>query len=139
MRFAVKITDQFILEPILHTLGVKPDSSYVELGEKTLEVRMGIWFDETVPLSQIARIAPSDWPWWGGLGVKLIPHGVGVIGSLDGVVNLQLEAEREMRVLFNVKASQLAISVEDRDGFLAALSKATGLPISPHVPFSLKG
>src|SRR6185369_5693045 len=44
MRFPLKITDQFILEPILHVLGVKPDSSYVELGAGTLEVRMGGWF-----------------------------------------------------------------------------------------------
>ncbi len=138
MRFPLEITDQFILEPFLHAFGVTSESSYVELGDGVLEVGMGSWFHETIPLEEIAQIAPSDWPWWGGLGVKLIPHGVGVIGSLDNVVNVQLKGLREMRVLATVKASQLAISIADRDGFLAALSAATHLPVAPHVAFSVR-
>ncbi len=139
MRFPLKITEQFILEPVLHLLGVKPESSYVEIADGQLEVRMGIWFHEHLPLADVRQIAPSDWPWWGGLGVKLIPHGVGVIGSLEGVVSIELTSPRKMRVLFPVEVDRLAVSVEDRDGFLAALSQATKLPISPHVPFSMKG
>jgi hypothetical protein len=137
MRFPIKITEQFILEPVLHLFGVKPESSYVDIADGKLDVRMGIWFHEEIPLAEVKHLAPSDWPWWGGLGVKLIPHGVGVVGSLDGVVLIELAAPRKMRVLFPVEADRLAISIADRDGFLAELSNATGLTVAPHVPFSL--
>jgi hypothetical protein len=50
---------------------------------------MGRWFHERIPLDQIAAVAPSNWPWWGGLGVKLHHHGIGVVGSTDGIVNLK--------------------------------------------------
>jgi hypothetical protein len=135
MRFPIKITDNFLLEPVLHTFGVHPETSYVELGDDTLEVSMGRWFHERIPLADIARIAPSDWPWWGGLGVKLAHHGIGVVASTDGVVNVQLKSPLKMHAVIVVDSSQLWISLADRDAFLAALSTATGLPISDHVKF----
>lgn len=137
MRFPIKITDNFLLEPILHTFGAKPETSYVELGDGTLEVRMGVWFHETFPLSEVARVSPSEWPWWGGLGVKLHTHGVGVVGSTENVVNIQLKGPRKVKVLFEVDCSQLWVSLEDRDGFLSALSKACNVPISDHTPFKI--
>jgi hypothetical protein len=138
MRYPIKITEQFILEPVLHLLGVKPESSYVDVADGKLDVRMGFWFHEEIPIADVKHIAPSDWPWWGGLGVKLIPHGVGVVGALEGVVLIELAAKRKMRVLFPVEADRIAVSIEDREGFLGELSKLTGLTIAPHVHFSLK-
>ena len=135
MRFAMKITDNFLLEPVLHTFGVKPETSYFEIDGGKLEVRMGIWFHESFALDNIARIAPSDWPWWGGLGVKLHHHGVGVVGSTEGVVNVQLKQEQDVNVIVKVKSSQLWLSAEDRDGFLRALGEACHIPVSEHTPF----
>ena len=135
MRFAMKITDNFLLEPVLHTFGVKPETSYFEIDGGKLEVRMGIWFHESFALDNIARIAPSDWPWWGGLGVKLHHHGVGVVGTTDGVVNVQLKAEQKVNVIVTASCSQLWLSVEEPEGFLRALAAATGVPVSNHTPF----
>jgi hypothetical protein len=135
MRFPIKITENFILEPIMHTFGVKAETSYVEISGGSLEVRMGIWFHETFPLDQIGKIAPSDWPWWGGLGVKLHHHGVGVVGSTEGVVNVQLKGPQKVRAVLEVEATQLWISVENHEAFLNALSEATHLPVSEHVKF----
>ncbi|MEP7127197.1 MAG: hypothetical protein ABJE95_40055 [Byssovorax sp.] len=135
MRFALKITDNFLLEPVLHTFGVRPETSYLEIADGKLEVRMGIWFHESFALDNIARVAPSDWPWWGGLGVKLHHHGVGVVGSTEGVVNVQLKQAQDANVVVTVKASQLWLSLEDRDGFLRALGEACHVPVSEHTPF----
>ena len=135
MRFAMKITDNFLLEPVLHTFGVRPETSYFEIEGGKLEVRMGIWFHESFALDNVARIAPSDWPWWGGLGVKLHHHGVGVVGSTEGVVNVQLEVEQDVCAVVKVKCSQLWLSVEDQEGFLRVLAEATGVPVSNHTPF----
>jgi hypothetical protein len=135
MRFPVSITENFLLEPILHTFGVHQESSYVDLEADALHVYMGTWFNERIPVDTIAALAPSDWPWWGGLGVKLHHHGVGVVGSTEGVVNLKLKEPRPVRVLAVVNVEQLWVSLVDRDGFLTALAAATKLPVSPHSPF----
>ena len=96
---------------------------------------MGRWFHERIPLDGIGAIAPSEWPWWGGLGVKLAHHGVGVVGSTEGVVNLKLTRPIKMHVIAVVDVEQLWVSLADRDSFLTALSAATRLPISPPAKF----
>jgi hypothetical protein len=135
MRFPISITHNFVLEPIMHTFGAKPEVCYAEIEQGALHVRFGAWFDQTIPLGQIASLAPSEWPWWGGLGVKLHDHGVGVVGSTDGVVHVKLKAPVQVEVVFKVECSQLWISFEDPNGFLKALSEATGVPISEHAKF----
>lgn len=135
MRFPIKITENFLLEPILHTFGVNPESSYLELGPDALEVSMGMWFRESIPLGEIAALAPSEWPWWGGLGVKLGHHGVGVVASTETVVNLKFKRPLKVRVLVPVEVEQMWLSPEDRDGFLRALAEATKLPIGEHAKF----
>ncbi|MFO0556153.1 MAG: hypothetical protein U0271_47690 [Polyangiaceae bacterium] len=135
VRYPISITENFLLEPILHTFGVKDETSYAELHADHLEVSMGKWFHERIPFSEIASLAPSEWPWWGGLGVKLGHHGVGVVGSLDGVVNLKFKKPLEVRVLAQVSVEQMWVSLKDRDSFLQALAEATKLPISEHAKF----
>lgn len=96
---------------------------------------MGAWFDESFPVAKIASVAPSDWPWWGGLGVKLHHHGVGVVGSLDGIVHLRFAEKVKARVLVQLEIEQMWVSVEDRDAFMKAVAEAAGLAISAHSPF----
>ena len=135
MRFAISITHNFLLEPFMKTMGVSREDSFIEVDKETLHVRMGRWFDEKIPVARIKAIAPSDWPWWGGLGVKLGHHGVGVVGSMDHIVNIKFSEEIRVRVLFEVGVEQMWVSLEDRDAFLRALADATGVTVSPHTPF----
>jgi len=135
MRFPIKITENFLLEPIMHTFGAKQESSFVDLDGDSIHVKMGIWFDERIPLASIASIAPSDWPWWGGLGVKLGHHGVAVVGTMDGIVNLKFKGPVNVRVLVNVDVEQMWLSMADQKAFMDALAAATKLPLSPHTPF----
>jgi hypothetical protein len=135
MRFPISITHNFLLEPIMHTFGAKPEVCYAELHDKDLEVRFGIWFHEHVPLASLGSAAPSEWPWWGGLGVMLAHHGVGVVGSTEGVVNLAFEAPQKMRVIVDVEATQLWVSLEDPQSFLKALAEKTGKPTAEKRPF----
>lgn len=139
MRFPIRITHNLLLEPVLHTFGVKPEGSFVELTDTELEVSMGRWFHERLPLEAVASMAASDWPWWGGLGVKLGYHGVAVVGSAEEVVKLTFKRPLEVHVLAVVEVEQLWVSVEGRDAFLAALSKATGVAVSPPVASGVMG
>ncbi|MFO0659147.1 MAG: hypothetical protein U0165_04865 [Polyangiaceae bacterium] len=135
MRFPIKISDNFLVEPLLDTFGVNTETSFVELVEGALHLKMGGWFDETIPLSNIAAIAPSDWPWWGGLGVKLGHHGVGLVGAQEGIVNLKLKEPAKVRVLVSAQVEQVWLSLKDPLAFLSAVSDATKLPVGPHTPF----
>jgi hypothetical protein len=135
MRFPIKITDNFILEPVMHMFGAGRDVSYAEIAGGKLTVKMGIWFDESFPLDQISAIAPSDWPWWGGLGVKLVHHGVGVVGSTEGIVNVKFKTPQKARVIVQIDCNQLFLSLEDAEGFMRQLAEASKLPVSAHTPF----
>src|SRR5215510_1386916 len=135
MRFPIKITENFILEPIMHTFGAKPESTYADIHDGVLEVSMGVWFSEKLPLSEVSAIAPSDWPWWGGLGVKLHHHGVGVVGSTEGIVNVKFKTPQKARVIVQVDCNQLFLSLEDAEGFMRQLAETTKLPVSAHTPF----
>jgi hypothetical protein len=135
MRFPIKITDNFLLEPLLHTFGVRRETTFVELDADSITVSMGRWFHERIPLDQIAAVAPSSWPWWGGLGVKLHHHGIGVVGSTEGIVNLEFKVPLKMHALVIMEVKQLWLSLEDSDGFLRALSAACRLPVSEPTKF----
>lgn len=137
MRYPIRITANPLIGPFLRGFGVRRGNSYVELKGGALTIRMGCWFNETVPLGEIASMAPSEWPWWGGFGVRLAPRqGVAVVASTQGVVNIGLKRPRRMSILIVPRnAENLWVSLEDPDGFLRALSEATGLPISPFVSF----
>jgi hypothetical protein len=67
--------------------------------------------------------------------VKL--HGVGVVGSSDGIVVLKLRGPHKVFsvAILGVECEQLCVSLAHCDGGLAALSEASQLPVSPHVPF----
>jgi hypothetical protein len=135
MRFPIKITDNFLLEPVMKMFGAGPAVSFCDVDGGKLHVKMGVWFDESFPLAQIAQVAPSDWPWWGGLGVKLVHHGVGVVGSTEGIVNVKFKSPQKARVIVTVDATQLFLSLEDPEGFMKNLGEACGIGVSPHTPF----
>jgi len=135
MRFNLSITHNLLLEPILHASGVNAESTYVELREGVLEVAMGRWFHEQIPVAEIASVAPSEWPWYGGLGVKLHHHGVGVVGSTEGIVNVKLKQPRKMHAIAVVEAVQLWLSLDDPAGFMKAISEAAGIGVSPFAKF----
>jgi hypothetical protein len=137
MRYPIKITNHFLVGPLIKILGCKPETSYAEIDGSDLHIRMGIWFDATIPLAEIASVAPSDWPWWGGLGVKMIKEGVAVVGSTEGITAIRLKSPRHLRILVSVLSSRLLLSLEDRDGFIRALCEASRVEPSPHIPFSL--
>jgi len=135
MRYELKITENFLMEPIMAVFGVTQATSFVDLGATTFEVKMGIWFHETFPLAAISALGPSDWPWWGGLGVKLHHHGVGLVGSSENVINVKFREPQKVTAVVPVDCEQVWISMADRDGFLRALSEATKVAVSDHLPF----
>ncbi|RYE82421.1 MAG: hypothetical protein EOO75_20725 [Myxococcales bacterium] len=135
MRYPLKVTENFLLEPVLYSFGVRGETSHATIADGELEVQMGTWLHERIPLTEITRLSPATWPWWGGMGIKLAQHGVGLIGAFEGIVNVQLQAPRKVRVVLDADCSQVWLSLDDPDGFLRELSQATGVTTSELTPF----
>src|SRR5688572_15650379 len=133
MRFAIRLSS--VMKPVLFAAGVHHDNAYVEIGDGVLHVKMGPWFDETFTMSTIADVKASDWPWYGGLGTKLGPEkgGVGVVGSMDGIVAVRFKAPQPVKLWVivtdvGVSCSELRISLEEPDAFIAASASFPGEP-----------
>lgn len=126
MRFALRISSVF--KPVFFAAGATHESSYVEIGEDHLYVKMGPWFDQTFPLDHVKSVGPSEWPWYGGLGVKVGPTkgAVGVVGSLEGVVVLTFDPPQHVElwaVVASVPAEchELRIALEEPAAFQKAI------------------
>jgi len=131
MRFAIRLSS--VMKPILFAAGVHPENAYVEVGDGVLQVKMGPWFDESFPMNAVAKVTASDWPWYGGLGTKLGPEkgGVGVVGSMEGIVALRFKEPQPVKLWMivtdlGVECSELRISLEEPGAFLEAAASFAG-------------
>ena len=126
MRFPVRFANA--MRPLGRIFGMPPDDCFVELDLEhgAFRVKAGIWFDETFSLGRVEDVAPSSWPWWGGLGVKLGPRdSLGVVASTEGVIAIRFKERERMHLIVVVRRQELRVSLEDPDGFMRAMREAT--------------
>jgi hypothetical protein len=107
---------------LLSVLGMGPALSRVELGGDTLRVGMGWAFRATIPVSQITEARPRS-GLVGGIGVHGWRGRWLVNGAAAGLVTLTIDPEVRARVVVAVRLRELSLSLEDPDGFLAALGR----------------
>ncbi len=106
-------------------LGLGPRRSGVELTEEELQVRMGWGFAARIPRRSIHRAGPLGRPRdiWYALGIHTLLGGRWIVnGSLTGVVTLTIEPAVRARAFgLPIRLRWLAVSLQDPEGFLAAL------------------
>lgn len=113
-------------KPMLALFGATRERSYVDLRPSALRIRFGP-FMELIPFDEIASASLTRWPALGGIGWRIGPDYVGLIGSLEGVVELTLHSRRRAVVLFLPwRYTRISISFEDPEAFLAELSNKLG-------------
>lgn len=121
MRFAIRrdrVWRQFGL-----LAGASAGRSWVEISGGELRARYGWLFDRRFPLSSVNGAARRSWPLL--LGWRYHPPGiVGLIGSRSNVVEITFDRSWRAWTVFPFSYSRLAVSLEDLDGFLAALEEA---------------
>lgn len=119
MRFQMKIDP--VWRPFVLVGGATKENSYVEVTDDEVSFNYGMLFRRTVPRSEIKDSRPRDWPWWMGIGWRSnLRDLVGLVGSYDGVVEVELEEPfRAWRLL---PTKRIAVSLEDPEGFLSALN-----------------
>jgi hypothetical protein len=106
---------------------IPPSSAFVELDDETIHVRMSWAFSARIPRGQVAEAGPGKPP---TIRFTAGAHGWGgrwlVNGSAEGIVALKLsEPARAYVTGFPIRLKELSVSLEDPDGFLAALARNT--------------
>lgn len=111
---------------LFRCLLIWPSSSYLEFDGETLRVRMGWAFSARIPRGLVARAGPGKPPfirftagahWW-GRGRWLVN------GSPDGIVDVELSEPVRAFCIVPIRLKVLSVSLEDPEGFLAALGAA---------------
>ncbi|HEV8628136.1 MAG TPA: hypothetical protein VG034_27180 [Acidimicrobiia bacterium] len=102
---------------------ISPSSARVELDDDTIHVRLGWAFAARIPRRLVAKAGLGQPP---TLRLTAGAHGWGgrwlVNGSADGIVTMDLgEPVRAFVSGFPIRLKELSVSLEDPEGFLAAL------------------
>ena len=108
---------------LLSAMGMGPRYARIELDADALRVRMGSAFTATIPLERITGAEARSGP-VGGIGVHGLRGRWLVNGAATGLVAITIEPPVRARVGIPVALSQLTLSLEDPEGFLAALGRA---------------
>ncbi|MGL6234318.1 MAG: hypothetical protein ACRC20_03145 [Segniliparus sp.] len=110
--------------PLATALGAGPKRTLIRVAEGTLQVKHGWIFRIDVPLASVESARrtnrrPLAW------GVHTFSGGWLVNGSRDGVVEIGFASpvKPAKAPLFNWPVRSLALSLEDPEGFLAALRR----------------
>jgi hypothetical protein len=83
---------------------------------------MGWAFSSVIPRSAVTGARRSADMWW-GIGVHGWRHRWLVNGSVHGIVTIEIDPPTRARVIgVRVRLQTLHVSLDDPDGFLAALS-----------------
>jgi hypothetical protein len=125
MRFNIRIDP--VWRPLMLIAGATPTNSYVEIEGETIRFRFGAIINESVALSNVSTAAGRSWPWWQGIGVRAFGEQLGLIGTVENVVELMLR--EPVRVSFGFVPwpfgiRRISLSLEDPQGFMDAFDTA---------------
>ncbi len=124
-RFQMKMDPWW--RAVLLVGGATKDNSYLEITDEGVVARFGAFFNRTIPRDQIESAGEAEWPLWLGVGWRAGFGGrYGLIGSYNGIVELQLNAP--MQVLRFFSFTSLSVSLEDPRAFLDALDATSAAP-----------
>ena len=125
-RFAIRFDPAY--RALSTVLLIPPASSFVELGEREVHVRMAWAFRARFPRSAVRAVSTNGRP-----PLSRGVHGFAgrwlVNGSGQGIVGLRLEPRQRAHVLgIPVRLRELLVSVDDPAGLMAALDRGTTHP-----------
>jgi hypothetical protein len=122
-RFAIR--REPVLRPLLALFGGTAARSYVVIEADQLHVRYGWLFDKRFRFAEIEAVGPLKWPWFFGIGWRANLVGlIGLTGSLRGGVEVRFKKRRWIWMLLPLPMNRLAVTLEQPDDFIAALTAA---------------
>lgn len=110
---------------MLTLMGMGPRRSAVRVTHGEIDVRMGRAFRAVVPAAAIVKAEPAAYPAGWGWGVHGWRGKWLVNGSSEGIVALTIEPPARATMCgIRVSLRVLLVSLDDPNGFLAALNRA---------------
>jgi hypothetical protein len=125
VRFNIRIDP--VWRPLMLIAGATPTNSYAEIEGDELRLRFGVLFNQAVPLSNITSAAGRSWPFWGGIGLRAFGESLGLIGSAQNVIEVQLRERTRVSIGFvpwPFPVGRIAFSLDDPQGFMDAFDTA---------------
>lgn len=117
-RFPIRMDP--VWRPLLLVGGAMQGNSYLEINGDHLVVRFGWLYQDSIQLEDIESVEEGDWPIWMGVGWRIgFGQRFGLIGSYDGIVNI--EFKEPLRVWQLMRCKRMSVSLEDPTTFVAAL------------------
>jgi hypothetical protein len=109
---------------------IPPSSAWVDLGAEEIHVRMGWAFSARIPRRTVTGAGPGKPP---TIPLTAGAHGWRgrwlVNGASDGIVRIELnEPVRAFVAGFPIRLKELNVSLEDPDGFIAAVGNTGARP-----------
>jgi hypothetical protein len=92
------------------------------VGDGEVRIRMGMLGKATVPVGLIERIGQMNWPWWGGVGVRIGRGLVAYVAAAGEATLLELSEEVSVRAPLNWRTRRLVVGVEEPTEFAAAVA-----------------
>jgi len=118
-RYYMKVDPMW--RPVVLVGGATRENSYVEFDDHDVTFCFGMLFSHTIQRSNIANVKRREWPIWLGVGWRTdFLNSVGLIGSFSNVVEIELK--EPITFWRFARCTRLAISLEQPDEFVAALS-----------------
>ena len=97
-----------------------------EVGEGRIAVSMGWIGGAQIAIPNVARLSTMHWPWWGGLGVRLGRSMAAFTTASGEVAVVELVEPVRVRAPLKWSARRVILSVDDVEGFLAAVARDRG-------------
>jgi hypothetical protein len=111
-----------VWRPLLALFGGTPGDSFVDVGPEEVRFRFGFTFDQRIPRAQITGVVPVKHSWWMGIGWKIGPGVVALIGDSAGVVEVRLRESRRVRLLgIPWRYQRLRVSLQEPDSFISEI------------------
>lgn len=134
-RFNIRVARPWQL--VMRPFGVTRDRAFVDVTNDEVRFHYGLLFDHTVTRADIETASRREWPWWMGIGLRTNFRGlIGLIGSYEGVVEIKLRTRIRTWVVF--RCDRLAVSLDDPDVFIAAISSRAAAPVEERKPAERK-
>lgn len=115
--------------PLLIAVGLLRRSSFVDVDSSEVRFRMSWGFRADVPVTSIRAVTLIGDRKFGSIGVHGWRGHWLVNGSLRGLVTIDIDPSDRFRIMgLPLRLDQVTVSVEDPEGFIAALQD-----VSPNV------
>lgn len=104
-------------------IGATEARSVVTLEDDALDVRFG-GARVRIPYANVRSVRERAWSWLLGVGIRIAgDKTLGLVGATEGVVQIALKEPSSEGVLFLRHPRNVAVSLEDPAGFVAAVER----------------